>query len=159
MEHLVQRRLFFAGFLVLASSCASGAFAACTPPSHISNGQIAHAPQVMANINAIASCADTRASSGFANSVQISNGAGGFGNINPLTDGQLIAVTATGSAPQITALISGSGISITNQPDVISISRWTSASGNSAKTNQTPLAMLFYMTNMALSVSFSSKFP
>ncbi|WP_206239921.1 hypothetical protein [Novosphingobium terrae] len=112
----------------------------------------------MANINTIASCADTQASSGFANSIQ-SNGVGGFGNINPLTDGQLIAVTATGSAPQITALISGSGISITNQPDVISISRWTSASGSSAKTNQTPLAMLFYMTNMALSVSFSSKFP
>jgi len=155
----MRRELFFFGFLVLAPSYASEAFATCTSPTNISNGQIADAPWALANIEATASCASATASSIAASKFQIDNGTDRFGNINPLTAAQLIAINATGSAPQITKLISGSGISITNQIDGISINSWLSAPGNSPKINQSPLSALFFMTNMALSVSFSSKSP
>lgn len=153
----MRRELFFFGFLVLAPSYASEAFATCTSPTNVSNGQIANAPWALANIEATASCAGATASSVTTSKFQINNGADRFGNANPLTDEQLIAINATGSAPQITTIISGSGISISNQLDVISINSWLSAPRNSPKINQSPLSTLFFMTNMALSVSFSSK--
>lgn len=50
----------FAACLVMfaAVGCASNAFATCTVPNSLTNGQVADASEVMANFDAVAACAD-----------------------------------------------------------------------------------------------------
>jgi len=116
----MQKFLFFAASLVLIGTCSS-AEAACPVPNTLTNGQPADATQVMANINAIAACADAHAPAGSQNSVQTSGPGGAFGSVGPLTDGQII-VGATGASPQATTITPGAGISISNGPGSLTIS-------------------------------------
>lgn len=102
-------------------SLASGevAKAACILPYQISNGQTADASQVMADLNALAACISA-APSGATNSIQYNAGAGTFGGVGPLANGQL-AIGSTGNAPQGASITAGQGIVVTNAPGSITI--------------------------------------
>lgn len=103
--------------------------AACTLPFQITNGQPADATQVMANFNALVTCLNSVAPGGSANAVQYNNGAGSFGGVGPLTNGQLV-VGSTGGAPQAQTLTAGSGIQITNGAGNITIAATGGANGS-----------------------------
>ena len=98
----------------------SAAYASCSVPVQINNGQIADASQVMTNFNAVAGCVDS-APNGAANSIQTKASTGGFLGIGPLADGQVL-IGATGAAPAIATMTAGTGIAISNGPGSIMLS-------------------------------------
>jgi hypothetical protein len=102
------------------------ATAQCTLPYQLTNGQTADATQVMANFNALVSCLGAPA--GSTNAVQYNAGAGAFGGVGPLTNGQLV-IGSTGAAPQAQTLTPGAGITITNGGSSITIAASGSGSG------------------------------
>lgn len=105
------------------------ALADCVPPHIISNGQVADASKVMADITAVAACADSHKPAGPENSIQVNGGSGVASGVGPLTNGQVV-VGSTGAAPQAANLTAGPGITITNRPGAITISSTGSSSGS-----------------------------
>lgn len=115
--------VFAVGFAFFAASGLNKAEAQCTLPYQLTNGQTADASQVMANFNTLQNCATP---GGSANALQYNNGAGGFGGVGPLTNGQVV-IGSTGNAPQPATLTAGPGIAITDGPGSITISGSSSA--------------------------------
>jgi hypothetical protein len=125
MAWLIQYRTTIAG-MALAICCAFvslPARAQCTLPYTLTNGQMADATQVMANLNALANCISP---GGSANAIQYNN-AGQFGGAGPLTNGQLL-IGSTGAAPQGQTLTAGSGVQITNGAGSITVSSTSTGS-------------------------------
>ena len=100
------------------------AWAACSVPNTLTNGQTADATQVMANFTAVAGCVNG-APTGGTNAVQINAGGGAFGGVGPLLNGQL-TIGTTGGTPVPANLTPGSGITITNAPGSITVTATTS---------------------------------
>jgi len=100
------------------------AYASCSVPNTLTNGQVADASQVMDNFNTIAGCVNTAASSaapaGPVNSVQINADGTHLGAIGPLTNGQIV-IGSTGSSPQAATLTAGAGIVVTNSAGAVTI--------------------------------------
>lgn len=99
----------------------SSAWAACTLPYQLQNGQTVSTAQVMANYNALLGCVNSQSPDGSANAVQINSGSGTFAGVGPLTNGQLV-IGSTGNAPVAAALTAGSGIQIDNGPGNVTVS-------------------------------------
>lgn len=97
------------------------AYAACTYPNQLLNGQVADASALTANLSAIANCIDDGRPAGVANTLQYNSGASTFAAVGPLSNGQTI-IGATGSAPQASTLTAGPGIAISNMPGGVTIS-------------------------------------
>ncbi|TCR67890.1 hypothetical protein [Rhizobium sp. BK376] len=119
MRQQLGRSVTFAAFIA-ALSLAGSAYAQCSVPYQLNNGQVADATQVMGDMNALADCVDDGAPAGAANSVQV-NGGGTLAGVGPLTDGQLL-IGSNGNAPQASTLTAGPGVTITNGPASITIS-------------------------------------
>lgn len=119
---------------ILSVACATlgvsvgSAAAQCSLPHTLANGQPADSAQIMANFNALVTCLGTVSPAGSANSVQYNAGAGAFGGVAPLTDGQLV-VGSTGNPPQARNLVAGTGVTIGNQPGAITVTSSTSGLG------------------------------
>ncbi|MGP0060687.1 MAG: hypothetical protein ACLPID_15510 [Beijerinckiaceae bacterium] len=107
-------------------------------PSQLANGQIADATQVMANFTALQNCINNISPGGSTNSIQYNSG-GVFAGVAPLTNGQFI-IGSTSSAPQVSTLTAGPGISITNGPGTVTIATTGGNSGGlySQVLSQTP---------------------
>jgi len=88
-------------------------------PHTMTNGQVADATQLMANLEALRACVNSLVA-GSTNSVQVNAGSGDLTGVGPLTNGQLV-VGSTGNAPQAAAITAGPGISVTNAPGSITI--------------------------------------
>jgi hypothetical protein len=93
------------------------AWAQCTLPFTLSNGQPPDATKVMANFNALAACLNP---GGSANSIQYNSGSGTLAGVGPLANGQLL-IGSSGNAPQAQTLTAGSGIAITNGAGSVTI--------------------------------------
>ncbi len=105
---------------LLLGSYPGMAHAQCVLPNQLTNGQPTDATQVMANFNALATCANPGGPTG---ALQYNTGSG-LGGVGPLTDGQLV-IGSTGNAPQAATLNAGPGITITNGPGSVTISGGT----------------------------------
>lgn len=145
----MRRDFIFALILAFAGSVLGSldaAAAPCTLPYQLTNGQTADATQVMANFNALLACLNNLGPGGSPNAVQYNAGAGSFGGLGPLTNGQL-AVGASGGPPQATTLTGGTGIAITNGPGSITIAGSGSggSSGSDAPFTAPVLANLTWM--------------
>jgi len=105
------------------------AHAQCALPFPLTNGQTADAAQVMGNLTALANCIAAGGPAGATNALQFNAGAGTFGSVGPLTNGQLV-IGSNGGAPQAAALTAGTNVIITNGPGSITISA-TGGSGGS----------------------------
>ncbi len=104
----------------LACAFLSGLTAAqaqCTLPYQLTNGQVANATQVVADLNAVADCISP---GGSTNALQYKAGTSTFGGVGPLTNGQVV-IGSTGNAPQAATITAGAGITITNGPGAITI--------------------------------------
>lgn len=130
-----QSEIFITIVAIACTVCgAENAHAACPPlPYELSNGQIADATKLMADLNALSDC---NAPGGSANSIQYNNGSGSLSGLGPLTDGQL-AIGSTGGPPQASTLTAGPGITISNSPGTVTIS---SAGGNNFQREFGPFA-------------------
>ncbi|NTJ65981.1 hypothetical protein G6M50_16995 [Agrobacterium rhizogenes] len=104
-----------------AVAFAGTAFAQCTVPYQLNNGQVADATQVMGDVNALANCIEDAAPAGSQNTVQVNAGNGGFAAVGPLTNGQLL-IGSTGNAPQAATLTAGPGVTITNSAGAVTLS-------------------------------------
>ena len=125
----MRRNLIFAVILAVAGSAVSSldaAAASCALPYTLTNGQTADATQVMANYNALLNCLNNIVPGGSTDAVQYNAGAGNFGGVGPLSNGQL-AIGSTGGAPQAATLTAGGGIAITSGPGSVTISTAGSA--------------------------------
>lgn len=107
--------------LLLCLGGLTTAKAQCTVPYQLTNGQVADATQVMANINAVLACLNGAAPAGSTNALQYNAGSGSFGGVGPLTNGQVV-IGSTGNAPQAATLSAGSGVTITNGAGSVTIS-------------------------------------
>jgi len=125
------RRCYFlvlrTALLSLALVVHGSAWAQCTLPHALTNGQTADATQVMANFNALLTCINN-APAGSNNAIQYKSGTGTLGGVGPLTNGQLV-IGSTGGSPQAQTLTPGAGIAITNSSGGITIAA-TSAAGS-----------------------------
>lgn len=95
----------------------SPAYALCSIPYQITNGQPADANQIMADLNALGVCSSPAGSPG---AIQL-NGGNTFSSVGPLTNGQIL-VGITGSAPQAATIAAGTGIAVTTAPGSLTIS-------------------------------------
>jgi len=121
---------------LVASVCASAffmacgtAFAQCTLPNQLQNGDLADAAKVAANFSALANCADDQTPSGSANAI-VYNGGGSLAGATPLADGQVL-IGSTGNPPQAGTLAAGSGIAIVDNPASITVAATGSGTGSS----------------------------
>ena len=120
---------FVASVFTSAFLMASGtAFAQCTLPNQLQNGDMADASKVAANFNALANCSDDQTPIGSANSILYNAGSGSLAGATPLTDGRVL-VGSTGNPPQAGTLSAGSGIAITGGPASITVSATGSGTG------------------------------
>ncbi|RAX37937.1 SPRY domain-containing protein [Rhizobium tropici] len=115
------RRSFKAGLFFSGLLYANVSFAQCNIPYQLSNGQVADATQVMADVSALANCIEDAAPAGSQNAVQFNGGNGTFAGIGPLTNGQIV-IGSTGNAPQAATLTAGPGVTITNSSGGITLS-------------------------------------
>ncbi len=109
-------------------AASSSAFAQCTLPNQLQNGDLADATKVGANFTALANCADAQVPSGGANSVIYNAGNGALAGTPPLTDGQLL-FGSMGNPPQPGSLSAGSGIAISGGSASVTISATGSGTG------------------------------
>jgi hypothetical protein len=124
------RSPFLISLLLAGFAMAAGAAKASCPalPYTITNGQVADATHVMADLNSANDCANGIAPGGSANALQYNGGGGLFGSVGPLSNGQ-IPVGVTGSAPVATSITAGAGIIVASGPGSISISATSSGGG------------------------------
>lgn len=121
----------------MTAMCGTAANAACPAlPYTISNGQVADATHLMADLNALAACPNS-GPAGSTNALQYNAGSGAFGAIGPLTNGQIV-VGSTGNPPAATTITAGAGISITNGPGSVTIA--ASSTANSVEREFGPYA-------------------
>ncbi len=123
-------KYFYLCLATIACSAPGSAWAQCTLPYQLTNGQTADASEVMANYNALLDCINNASPAGSENAVQYNAGSETFGAVGPLTDGQLV-IGATGGPPQAQSLTAGTGISITNGSGSIVITATGSGGGGS----------------------------
>ncbi|NTH79184.1 hypothetical protein G6K97_30465 [Agrobacterium rhizogenes] len=116
--------VFTSAFLVASDT----AFAQCTLPNQLQNGDMADAMKVAGNFSALTSCADDQTPSGSANSILYNTGSGSLAGATPLADGQVL-IGSTGNPPQAGTLAAGSGIAITGGSASITISATGSGTG------------------------------
>ncbi|MCD2175034.1 hypothetical protein [Rhizobium sp. C4] len=123
------------GRLILASSLlllsANLASAQCTVPNTIVDGTIIDAAPVAADFNAVATCAGQLGSAGAQNAVQITGTGGAFNAVGPLSSGQVLIGSSSGT-PVAATLSAGPGISITNGAGAITISASGTPAGGGA---------------------------
>ncbi|MGO7532791.1 hypothetical protein [Rhizobium leguminosarum] len=116
--------VFAATFVATAGT----AFAQCSLPNQLQNGDLADAAKVTANFTALADCADNKVPTGNANSIIYNAGNGSLGGASPLSDGQLL-IGSTDNPPQAGAILAGSGIAVTGGPASLTISATGSGTG------------------------------
>ncbi|RXT19596.1 hypothetical protein B5P46_25120 [Rhizobium leguminosarum] len=115
--------------LLIAIDFAPPAMAQCNVPYQLTNGQVADATQVMADVTALADCIDDAAPSGSPNAIQLNGGSGGFLGVGPLANGQLL-IGSSGNPPQAANLTAGLGITISNTTGGITLSSAGAPGGN-----------------------------
>ncbi|MCA2406286.1 hypothetical protein GYN07_25535 (plasmid) [Rhizobium leguminosarum bv. viciae 248] len=126
----MSKGLHLFSFGLLFALAAASAEAACTVPNQIFNGGVVDSAPVTADFNAIVTCLNQISPAGVANSVQLSNGSGGFSSVGPLTNGQLLI--GSGGAPVAADLTAGTGIAIVNSPGGVTISTTGTLGGGGA---------------------------
>ena len=106
---MIKYRIKIAALVALAgASVSSSAYAACTVPYTISNGQVADASKVMADINAVAACVDaTTTSAVTATGTPTTGTITVFSGSNSVTNGNLSGDVSTSGGTATTLAASG----------------------------------------------------